>query len=302
MPHMTIVVAGGSGFVGKALTKVLLSKGYTVVVIDRVGPRFTHEQLFFIPCDLETTTLPFNVLERTDAIINLAGRPIATKWTKEAKEAIRTSRVFSTRHLIDSLEHTVNRPQIFINASAVGFYGATEDVADEQSGKGQTFLADVVQEWEHEALKAEEFGCRTVVVRTATVLGKGGFLASFLKLTRFHILGLLSKKDFYFPWIHINDLVRVYVFALETTTLQGVVNAVSPTQTTAKTLFQSLARATKSLILGVLPFQKFLFGELTKELTLSQKVSPRRLLDKGFAFAFTDIDTTIESIIHETNR
>lgn len=300
MQNMTIVVAGGSGFVGTALTQALLSKGHTVVVIDRIGPKLTHQQLFFIPCDLETTTLPFNVLERTDAIINLTGKPIAKKWTPAVKEQIRTSRVLSTRHLIESLKQTVNRPQIFINASAVGFYGANENTVDERSSKGQTFLAGVVDEWEQEVLRAEDFGCRTVIVRTGTVLGKGGFLAPFIKMTRFHVLGKLSKRDFFMPWIHINDIVRVYIFALETTTLQGVVNATAPTETTSGEIFKVLARKTKSFIFGTLPFQKFLFGDLIPELTISQKVAPQRLLDKGFAFAFTDIDSALETIIHET--
>jgi hypothetical protein len=297
---MTIVVAGGSGFVGTALVKALLSKGYTVVVIDRVGPSFTHQQLFFIPCDLEITPPPFNVLERTDAVINLAGRPIATKWTAAVKKQIRDSRVISTRHIIESLEKTVNRPQIFINASAVGFYGQTENAVDERAPQGGTFLADVSSQWEREALKAEDFGCRTVIVRTGTVLGKGGFLSSFIKMARFHVLGFLSKKDFFIPWIHINDIVRVYIFALETTTLQGVVNASSPTVTKSSELFKALARSTKSFIFGVLPFQKMLFGELVSEITISQQVTPQRLVDKGFEFAFTDIQSAIDTIIHET--
>ena len=299
---MTIVVAGGSGFIGTALVQTLLSKGHTVVVIDRVGPRLTHKQLFFIPCDLEHSVLPFNVLERTDAIINLVGRPIVGRWNETVKKQIRDSRVLSTKNLIESLRNTVNRPQIFINASAVGFYGDCEESpADEHTPSADTFLATVVKEWEQEALQAEEYGCRTVIIRTATVLGKRGFLASFLKMARFHILFQLSKKPFFLPWIHINDLVRTYLFAIETTTLQGTVNAVAPVFDTSDTIIRTLARKTKSLVLGAIPLRRFFFGELITEITRSQKVAPQRLLDKGFEFAFTDVDTALSSVLYEKN-
>lgn len=297
---MTIVITGGSGFIGTALTRALLAKGNTVVVVDKRGPRLTHENLFYIPCDLEASTLPFNVLERTDAVIHLAGRPIDGKWTEKAKQSIRDSRILSTRHVIESLGKTANKPPIFISASAVGYYGdGRERDLDERSAKGETFLADVVEAWEKEAMRAEEFGCRVVLVRTAPVVGAGGFIASLLKVARFHIAFRLSREDYWMPWIHINDIVRIYLFALETNTLQGVVNAVSPFPIRHSEFMGAFAKETRSVLFSRLPLAKAIFGDLLKEITLSQKVHPQRLLDKGFAFAYTDAREAVASARQE---
>ncbi len=295
---MTIVIAGGSGFIGTELSKALLSKGHTVIVIDIKGPTLTHERLFYIPCNLETNTLPFNVLERTDAIINLAGISIAGKWTAAFKDAIYRSRVQATKNLVESLKQTATKPSIFISASASGYYGASEEVLNERSPKGNTFLSDVVDAWEKEALQAEHLGSRVVIVRTAPVFGKKGFLYPLWKMSRFHILTSVYKRNFSMSWIHINDIVRIYIFALETNTLQGVVNAVAPIGIEHKTLLKIIAKETKSLRVGTLPFGKIFFGALLEETGITQNITPQRLLDKGFEFAFTDVKEAIKAIHH----
>ncbi|HSE56751.1 MAG TPA: TIGR01777 family oxidoreductase [Candidatus Paceibacterota bacterium] len=299
---MTIVVTGGSGFIGSALTAALLEKGHTVVVIDQRAPALTHQNLYFIQCNLEADLLPFNVLERTDAIIHLAGKPIFEKWTEKVKQAIKQGRVEATRHIIQSLERTTTRPSIFISASAVGYYGEAGDTElDEKSPKGNTFLSDVVQVWEAEAAKAEQFGCRVVIVRTAPVIGTGGFLAPLVRLARFWLVFKLGRRDFWQPWIHLEDIVRVYLFALETSTLQGVVNAAAPTPVRHSELMKHFAKAVKRRLLGALPLRlvKFLYGDFATEITTSQKVYPRRLLDKGFTFEYTNVEGALRSITHE---
>ncbi len=299
---MTIVVTGGSGFIGTALTRELLAKGHTVIVIDVKSPSLTHEHLFYIPCDLEKNVLPFNVLERTDAIIHLAGKTIARKWTDAAKREIRDSRVDSTRHVVESLAQTTSRPPIFISASATAYYGnGHERELDEQSAKGEGFLSDVTDAWEKEALKAESFGSRVVIIRTAPVIGKGGFLAPLFRLARFHLAFGLSKQDYWMPWIHLGDIVRIYLFALETNTLQGVVNAVAPIPIMHHQFMKEFARETKSIAFRRMPFSKLFFGDLLKEVTLSQKIYPQRLIDKGFAFAYTNVRDAITDARHETN-
>lgn len=296
---MTIVVTGGSGFIGSALSRTLLEKGHTVIVIDTDAPTFTHQNLFFIQCDLEKNLLPFNVLERTDAVIHLAGKNIFTRWTPASKEAIKQSRIISTRNIIDSLKQTATRPSIFISASSVGYYGeAGETELDERSQKGNTFLSTLVEEWETEALAAEQTGCRVVLVRTAPVIGKDGFLKPLMQLARYGVVFRLSKKDFWMPWVHIDDIVKIYCFALETSTLQGVVNATAPTPVTHRQFIRTFAKTNHRRVLGAIGMKllKPLVGELLEELTTSQKVFPRRLLDKGFLFEYTNVDGALRSV------
>lgn len=299
MTFMTIVLAGGSGFIGTSLTKALIAKGYTVIVIDIRSPRFTDKNLFFIQCDLSMQALPYNVLEKTDAVINLTGAPISQKWTSSYKNIIKESRIRSTQTLVEALVVAQSRPTTFINASAIGYYGDTgELVVDEQGSKGTGFLSDVVALWEQEAIKAESASVRTVLIRTAPVIGQGGMLASLMKTVKFGFLLRLSKKDFWMSWIHEDDIVAVYLFALETTTLQGVVNACAPDRIHHHMFMQMLGKSVHRKVLGVVPpfIAKRLFGELFDELTKSQQVQPRRLIDKGFTFTHPTLSGAFHTI------
>jgi uncharacterized protein (TIGR01777 family) len=293
---MTIVVAGGSGFIGTMLTKRLLGQGHTVVVVAMNAPTFTHKELFFIQCDLATQPLPYNILEHADAVINLAGFPINKKWTPENKKAIRDSRIKSTEAIVAGIAAAKSRPSVFICASATGFYGNTgEEVVDEQSAIGNTFLSSVVAEWEESARKATEYGVRVVCVRTAPVIGRGGFLNAFKVPARFGILPRLKKQDFWLSWISDIDIVNVYLFALETTTLQGVVNAAAPEPVHFSEFLQALKKVWKHRIIVTVPgwLGRKMFGEGYKEMTADSRVTPKRLLDKGFEFIFPTIDSAI---------
>lgn len=303
---MTIVLTGGAGFIGSTLARELLGTGHTVVVIDRRAPLFTHEHLYFINCDLVTSSLPYNVLERTDAVIHLVGTTIARKWTDQVKEDIRHSRVESTKRVVESIMGATNRPPVFICASAIGFYGDTgEEVANEQSAHGEGFLAEVVAEWEAEARKATEAGVRVVLLRTAPVLGNGGIIDMVTKTARFGFLMSITKKDFWFSWIHQSDIVRAYLFALETNTLQGVVNASAPEPVQWSVFMSTIAHALKRRIIGTVPeyIAKKMFGGFFDEMTKSTQVLPGRLIDKGFVFQYSTLQSAIDSLIpHEKNR
>lgn len=296
---MTIVIAGGSGYIGTQLSKKLLSLGHRVVVIDVHAPRFTHSELFFIQCDISAQALPYDVLEKTDAVINLAGRTIATRWTKKVMEEIRTSRIESTKHIVETIKNTKNKPTCFICASAIGFYGDTSDVeCDEKCSQGQGFLADVVSEWETTAREATEYGVRTVCVRTAPVLGHGGFLSELTKSARFGFLVKLQRKDFWMSWIHEDDIVATYIFALETTTVQGVFNAAAPEALPHSVFMKTLGKAINRRVIGALPgfFAKKLFGSFFDEITKSQRTTPKRLLDKGFSFSYPTLKEALNAI------
>lgn len=284
---MTIVIVGGSGFIGTQLCRALLGLGDTVIVVDKVAPRFTHEHLYYISCDVSSQELPFNVLEHTDAVINLAGAPISKKWTKEYKQQIYDSRIISTRHVVESMHKTTNPPSILINASAIGYYGERGDeVLTEHASRGVGFLADVVADWEQAALVAESFGTRVVCVRTAPVVGHGGMLAELTKSARFGFLVKLTRRDFWQSWIHEDDIVHAYLFALQTSTMHGPINAVAPEVVTHATFMQTLGHVIKRRVIGTLPtwISRRLFGDLADELTKSARVSGQLLIDKGFVF------------------
>lgn len=297
---MTIVLTGGSGFIGTQLAKKLLALGDTVVVVDIRPPVFTHQQLFYIQCDITRQQLPFNVLEHTDAVINLAGAPIAAKWTSSYKQEIYDSRIISTRHIVESMRMATSRPSILINASAVGYYGerGTEELV-ERSPKGVGFLADVVSDWEKEAQKAEDFGTRVVCIRTAPVVGHGGMLAQMRSTAKFGFLTKIAKHDFVQAWVHEEDIVNAYLFALQTSTLQGPVNVAAPEVVTHHTFVNTLAKVLKKRVLGTLPtwIVRFRYGELLSELTKSQQVSPKLLIDKGFMFTHPTLESALRDSI-----
>ncbi len=299
---MTIVITGGSGFIGSQLSKRLVGMGHTVIVVDIVPPSFTHEHLFFINCDITEQALPYGIPEKTDAIINLAGRSVFGKWTPKVKGEILRSRIQSTKHIVESIASATTKPSAFICASAIGFYGDTGDTtADEQAPHGTGFLSEVVSEWESVAKEATASGVRVVCVRTAPVLGQGGMLAQLRKTARFGFLLKLKKQDFWMSWIHEEDIINTYIFALETTTLQGVFNASAPEQVLHSTFMKTLGRGLRRKVAGSIPrfVARKLFGEFFDEITKSQRAVPKRLLDKGFVFSYPTLDSAIKQILQK---
>jgi uncharacterized protein (TIGR01777 family) len=299
---MTIVITGGSGFIGTQLSKRLVAIGHTVVIVDIIPPNFTHENLFFISCDISVNPLPYGILEKTDAVINLVGRSIFGKWTPKVKEEIEQSRIKSTAHIVEGIASASSKPTSFICASAIGFYGDTkESVADEQSLQGEGFLAGVVASWESIAKQATQYGVRVVCIRTAPVLGHGGMLAQLRKTARFGFLLKLKSQDFWMSWIHEEDIVNAYIFALETTTAQGIFNASAPEAVLHSTFMKSLGKGIRRRVVGSIPrfIAKGIFGEFFTEITTSQQVSPKRLLDKGFVFSYPILDEAFKNILHK---
>jgi uncharacterized protein (TIGR01777 family) len=295
---MTIVVTGGSGFIGTMLAKRLLGQGHTVVVVALTAPHFTHQNLFFIQCDLARQPLPYNILEHTDAVINLVGFPINKKWTEEHKNAIKESRIKSTESIVAAIASAQSRPQVFICASATGFYGETgQQVTDEQSSGGAGFLAEVTAAWENAARKATEYGVRVVCVRTAPVIGHGGMMALLKNPATFGIIPRLAKEDFWFSWIAEIDIVNVYLFALETSTLQGIVNAAAPEPVLYSTFLTVLKNTWKHRVIVTVPrwLAKKLFGDGYEEIVQNSRVAPKRLLDKGFVFIYPTIESAVEA-------
>lgn len=303
---MTIVITGGSGFIGTRLSRRLVDSGHTVIIVDVNSPGFTHEQLFFIKSDITTGPLPYGILEKADAVINLAGKSIFGKWTKNIKQEIKDSRIESTKHIVESIKQTTNKPSCFVCASAIGFYGDTGDaVVDENSIQGSGFLSDLVFDWENTAKEAVDYGVRVVCVRTAPVLSKkNGMLYQLIKTSKFGFLMKIKKEDFWVSWIHEDDIVNTYIFAIETTTVQGIFNACSPNPVKHSFFMKMLGHILHRKVIGSIPkiITKNLFGEFFEEITKNQQVLPKRLIDKGFTFSYPTLESALVQIFIKTEK
>ena len=294
---MRVGITGGSGFIGTCLIDVLLEGGHSVVVFDVNPPQ---RKVDFYKVDFLSLNLRLSIFENLDAVIHLAGRNIFGRWNEWVKQEIYQSRAMGTKNLVSALSTLRQKPKVLVSASAVGYYGDRADVdLYEDSGPGNDFLSRVCADWEKEAEVAEKFGIRTVRIRTAPVLGRGGLLSKLLPIYKWGLGGPLGHGKQWFPWIHIDDIVGTYIFAMEQETIKGPVNSCSPGVVRNEEFSKILA-----LVLDRPAFLKvpklalgLVLGELGKEILASQKVRPKKLLQNGFSFKFPDLKTTLENIL-----
>lgn len=278
---MRIAVTGASGFIGRALTARLAAAGHTV------EPLKTRESFVMPPCD---------------AVVNLAGEPIAQRWTPEAKQRIRYSRVEGTRRLVESMGRLSPRPAALVCASAVGFYGSHGDeILRETSPPGEDFLAEVCVAWERAAAQAESaFGIRVVCLRTGVVLGRGGgALERMLPAFRLGAGGPLGSGRQWMSWIHLDDLTSLYEFALNESRLRGAVNAVAPHPVTNAEFVRALAAALhRPALIPVPAFAlKLMFGEMAGVLLDSQRAVPEAARAAGFEFRYPELGPALSAIL-----
>ena len=296
---MKILFAGASGLVGSALVPALRLQGHEVVTLVR-RPARREDEIAWNPA---AGDLAPAVLAATDAIVNLAGENIAAgRWTLVRKEALRRSRVDSTRTLVQALGRAEPRPRVLVNASAVGFYGDRGDeVLTEDSLVGRGFLPDLCAEWETEAQAAESLGVRVVRLRLGVVLAReGGALARLLPLFRLGLGGRLGDGRAWMSWIELDDLVRVVSAALTDPRLEGAINAVAPGPVTNRDFTAALGRMLHRPT--ILPVPRWLlelvYGEMAgATLLASARVMPGRLLGGGFIFRQADITAALRHIV-----
>lgn len=298
---MRILITGASGLIGKALQKSFEEKGYEMLLATRSEPK--DEQHIQWSADTGFADEDIERLEGLDAVIHLAGENIAgLRWTDEKKKAIRDSRVFGTRTMIEVFARLEKKPKVFISGSALGFYGDRgDDEMTEASSAGKTFLAEVCKEWEAESRRAEDLGIRTVLLRTGIVLSKdGGALATMLTPFKLGVGGVVGSGLQWMSWISLDDVVGIIHYALENESVRGAVNVVSPNPVTneefTKTLGTVLYRPT------FLPLPEFavnlVFGEMGDALLIdSTKVIPKRMKDAGYEFKFTDLKAALEHAV-----
>lgn len=292
-----ILITGGSGLVGQQITRLLEKKGYKVAWLSRSA----QEQKSFL-WDLEKGKIDPEALEWADAVIHLAGAGVAEKrWTPERKRLILESRTQSTQLLHTAIEKAENKPSTFISASAVGYYGFNtgSTLVDENSSAGDDFLAEVVIAWENEVKKMESLHLRTVLLRIGIVLdAEGGALGEMLKPP---VAAPLGSGDQWMSWIHIEDLARMFVFALEKTTLQGVYNAVGPNPATNQQLTREAASAKGKPYLGIgVPgfVLKLVLGEMAAMVLGGNRVSSQKIQKAGFQFEFFELSAALRDIFH----
>ena len=243
---------------------------------------------------------PAESLREADAVIHLAGEPLAQRWTAEAKRRIRESRVAGTRNLVEALAALPRRPEALICASAIGYYGSRGDeVLTESSAPGSGFLPEVCVAWEREAQAAEAFGMRVVRVRTGLVLDAGGgALVRMLPPFRMGVGGRLGSGRQWMSWIHLEDLAALFQFAVESQ-VRGPLNAVAPNPVTNSDFTRELARALRRPAVFPVPgfALRLLFGEMADVLLASQRVAPGAAEAAGFRFRFPQLAPALEGLL-----
>lgn len=304
---MKIFMTGGTGFVGHHLAMALLEDGHQITAVgrsDKPTALSEHQSFTFLKADTTKSGNWQNSVAGHDIVINLAGKSIFTKsistyWTKKVKEQIYNSRVLTTRNLAASLEEAGDT--VFFSTSALGYYGDRgEDVLTEEEPPGDDFLATVCRDWESEALKVQTDRIRVVVTRFGIVLDRdGGALASMIPAFKLFLGGRLGSGRQWFPWIHLQDLIAAYRFAINHTDISGPVNWCSPhpvrnielTKTLADKLNRPVMLPTPAFILTTV------LGGFGKALLYSQRTQPALLHKAGFQFVYGDIDSALEQII-----
>jgi uncharacterized protein len=300
---LKILITGGTGFVGTQLTSRLIQDGYEVTILTRSlkGAKGSSPGISYLEGD-PTKKGPWQeAIKNHDAIINLAGASIFSKWTDEHKKAIRESRVSTTQNIVEGIPSDPSKKITLFSTSAVGYYGfCGDEELTEESPPRNDFLARIAVEWEGEALKAKEKGARIVITRFGIVLGeKGGALSQMIPLFKKYIGGPIGSGRQWFSWVHIRDLAEAFVFLMKHPEISGPVNVCSPNPVRNKDLARALGKALHRPSFFPAPgfMVKFVLGEFGSIILEGQRVIPRRLLDHGFIFQYPDIDKALRSIV-----
>jgi uncharacterized protein len=298
---MTFLITGATGFIGKKLAHGLLARGDAVNYLGRTRSGQLDSRVAYHPWNNVKELPPLNSVPRLDAIVHLAGEPIGQRWTRAAKKRIYASRVEGTRQLVTAIGKLQYKPKVLVSASAIGYYGDRGDeTLIERSAWGNGFLTEVCRDWEREALRAREFGLRVVTPRFATVLGReGGALPKMLAPFRLGLGGKFGDGRQWMSWIHIDDLLRLVLFAVENQAVSGALNASSPRPVTNAEFTRTLASALRRP--AVLPVPKIVLklalGELASLFLGSLRVLPQATEQTGFRFEHPKLAGTLRDLV-----
>lgn len=297
---MKCVISGGTGFIGRRIVERLLRDQHYVGVWSRQPGREKRTAVASFSWDPLHGEPPAESLNTMDAVIHLAGEPVAQRWNAEVKQRIRDSRVLGTRALVDAISRVQHKPKALVCASAIGYYGDRGDeVLTESSAPGSGFLADVCRGWETEANRAAELGLRVVRLRIGFVLGKnGGALAQMVPAFRAFVGGRLGSGKQWMPWIHVNDVAEMFAHAVEHD-ISGVWNATSPNPVTNAAFTREMGKALhRPAVLPVPPFAlKLAFGEMGQHMLDSSRVIPEAALKAGFPFQYPELGPALRNLL-----
>jgi len=292
---MRVTISGASGLVGSRLVERLQERGDEVTRLSR-NPN-GRGSVHWDP----SQPAPAEALAGRDAVIHLAGEPVAQRWNEQARRRIRASRELGTRNVVAGIAAAEPRPSALISASAVGYYGPRGDEPiDEDAPPGSDFLAGVCVAWERAAQSAAAHGLRVVSVRTGVVLDRhGGALAQMLPPFKLGVGGPVAGGRQYVPWIHLDDLVGIYLAALDDAAYAGPVNGSAPTPVPNAELSRALGRALHRPAVIPTPTLalRALFGQMSVIVTTGQRALPRRALEHGYAFRYGDLDAALQAAL-----
>jgi uncharacterized protein (TIGR01777 family) len=300
-----IVLTGGTGLIGRRLYNAFRVRGERVTILtrntDRAAKTFPDAEriLLWAPGVAGEWR---SALNGADAVVHLAAESIGgERWTEQYKKRILDSRVYGTREIVDAIEAAAVRPGVLVSASAVGFYGDTGDaVVDERSPAGGDFLAGVCVAWEREAVRAAETGTRVVMTRMGVVLADdGGALEKFITPFRMFAGGPIGSGEQWFPWVHIDDAVGIFLHAVDHPEVHGVLNAVSPgllrNREFAAALGEALKRPARFSVPGFAI--KLAIGGFGESILGGQRVLPMRTLASGYRFKYETIAKALSDLI-----
>lgn len=301
--RVKILITGGTGFVGTQLTSRLIQDGHEVTILTRSlkGTKGASPGISYLEGD-PTKKGPWQeAIKNHDAVINLAGASIFSKWTEEHKKAIRESRVSTTRNIVEGIPSHREKPFTLLSTSAVGYYGfCGDEELTEESPPGNDFLARIAVEWEGEALKARNKGARVVITRFGIVMGeKGGALSQMIPLFKKYIGGPIGNGKQWFSWVHIKDLAEAFAFLLKHPEISGPVNLCAPNPVRNKDLAKALGKALHKPSFIPAPgfIIKLVLGEFGSVILEGQRVIPGRLLKSGFVFQYRSIEKALQGIV-----
>lgn len=296
---MNILIAGGSGFLGTALTKSFLADGHKVFVLTRSAKKISNVES--ILWDGKTLNNWVERINEMDVVIHLTGKSLSTfPWTSATKQSFLDSRLNTGLLLASAIQASVKRPSIFVQSSGINYYGLSGSLADESTPPADDFLAQLAVGWENATKSLDDLGVRRIVIRSAVVVDKKGSLLDLMALPiKLFFGGKLGSGQQAFPWIHIKDWVRAVRYLIQNENVKGAYNLIAPAQTSNLVFNQTLANILKRPFWFNIPefLIRNILGEMSVLILDGRFSQPKRLIESGYQFQFQSLKEALEDLV-----